>query len=127
MLPIGTIRIDKFLWAMRLYKTRSDAAQACEKNHIKINDRQAKPSGVVKIGDIIAVKRSPVYFLYLVKDLISNRQPAKNVNLFISDITPESEIEKLKFQKLSAAPYRAIGSGRPTKKERREIDDFLHT
>lgn len=122
---IENIRIDKFLWAMRLYKTRSDAAQACEKNHILLNEREAKPSSLVRVGDMLAVKRPPVYFSYKVLALIANRQPAKNVNLFIEDLTPETEKEKLKFQKMIAPLQRPKGSGRPTKKDRREMDDFL--
>ena len=124
-LPIETIRVDKFLWAMRLYKTRSDAAQACAKNHVLINQREAKSSSLIRIGDILAVKRPPVFFSYQVKDLVSNRQAAKNVNLFLSDLTPETEKDKLKFQQMTASPQRAKGSGRPTKKERREMDGFM--
>ena len=118
-------RMDKFLWAMRLFKTRSEAAQACEKNHILINDREAKPSSTVRIGDLIAVKRPPVYFTYKVLDLTLNRQPAKNVNQFMADLTPENEKDQLKFQKMVAPLQRPRGSGRPTKKDRRDIDDLL--
>lgn len=124
ILPIDTVRMDKFLWAMRLYKTRSDAAQACEKNHVLINQREAKSSTLIRVGDIIAVKRPPVYFSYKVLALILNRQAAKNVNEFIEDLTPEMDKEKLKFQKMVAPLQRPKGSGRPTKKDRRELDDF---
>jgi ribosome-associated heat shock protein Hsp15 len=123
-LPLDSVRIDKFLWAMRLYKTRSDAAQACEKNHVLINQREAKASNLIRVGDILAIKRPPVYFSYRIVALIMNRQSAKNVNQYIEDITPESEKEKLKFQKMVAPLQRPKGSGRPTKKDRRELDDF---
>lgn len=73
------IRIDKWLWAVRIFKTRSDAADACRTNHVLVNDSYCKPSREVRIGDVVSVKRAPVTYKFRVVDLISNRQPAKDV------------------------------------------------
>lgn len=125
MEPAQSLRIDKFLWSVRLYKTRSEAALACEKNHILINGREVKASTQIRIGDLLAVKHPPVFFTYRILALVANRQPAKNVNIFIEDLTPEQEIERLKFQKMTAPLIRPKGSGRPTKKDRRDMDNLF--
>lgn len=117
-------RIDKWLWAIRVFKTRSMAADACKSNKINVNGTIVKPSRELKMGDIITVKKLPVIYSYKVLDLINNRQPAKNVPLYALDITPQSELDKLQ-QKITVYASRDTGTGRPTKKERRDIDDLM--
>lgn len=122
---MSDIRIDKWLWAVRIFKTRSDAAEACRTNRVLINDSYCKPSREVKPGDIISVKKTPVTYCFRVIDLVSDRQPAKNVPLFTENITPESELLKLNTPKETIFIARDRGTGRPTKKERREIDAVM--
>lgn len=117
-----SIRIDKFLWAVRLYKTRSIASEECRKGRIIINDIQVKPSRMVQQNEIIIVKKPPVVFSFRVKEPIENRVSAKLVPNYLEDITPESEKAKLDFRNSAGTIYRDKGTGRPTKKERRLID-----
>ena len=119
------IRLDKYLWAVRIFKTRSDAADAVRNNRILVNDAYAKPSREVKVGDRISVKRTLVTYSYLVKDLVSNRQPAAKVPEYCIDITPQSELDKLNKPRETIFVFRERGTGRPTKKERREIDALM--
>ncbi len=119
------VRLDKWLWAVRIYKTRSDAAEACRTNRVLVNDSCAKPSREVKAGDIISVKKMPVVYSYRVVDLVSSRQPAKNVPQFAADITPQSELDKLNIPRESIFIVRDRGTGRPTKKERRDLDSLM--
>jgi ribosome-associated heat shock protein Hsp15 len=118
------VRIDKFLWAVRLYKTRGMASDACSMNRILINGTPVKPSRSIIVNDIIAVRKPPVTFLYKIILPVENRQPAKLVPGFIEDLTPETEKAKLEVRKTSLAVYRKKGTGRPTKKERRIIDKW---
>ncbi len=123
-------RIDKWLWAVRLYKTRSDAADACRTNRVTINGAYTKPSREVRPGDVVAVRKLPVTFSYRVIGAVSNRQPAKNVALYAENITPQQELDKLNVPRETIFISRDRGTGRPTKKERRDIDtlidDFAH-
>ncbi len=118
------VRIDKWLWAVRIYKTRALATDACKANRITVNGSPVKPSREVKIGDIIAVRKPPVTFTHRVLELVNNRQPAKDVPRYMEDITPQSEKDKLK-QNITIFVSRDRGTGRPTKKERREIDQLM--
>lgn len=118
------IRIDKFLWAVRLYKTRSLAAEACKKGRIVINNVQVKSSRIVLKNEIIIVKKLPVVYSYLVKEITGNRLSAKLVPNFIEDLTPEEEKFKLILTEQTGFGNREKGTGRPTKKERRVIDKF---
>ncbi len=119
------MRIDKYLWAVRLYKKRNDASTACTKGWILINKQSAKPSKTVKEGDIISVKQQSIYREYKVLNLIKNRVGAKLVAENLLEITPEERLFKLKvqneFSKIST-PQRDRQTGRPTKKERRDLD-----
>ena len=117
-----SIRVDKFLWAVRLYKTRSIASDECRKGRIIINDIQVKPSRMVQQDEIIIVKKPPVVYTFKVKEPIENRVSAKLVPDFLEDLTPESEKDKLVFRKSTGTIFRDKGTGRPTKKERRLID-----
>jgi ribosome-associated heat shock protein Hsp15 len=119
------VRLDKYLWAVRIFKTRSDAADAVRNNRVLVNDAYAKPSREVKIGDRLTVKRTLVTYTYLVKDLVSNRQPAAKVAEFCIDVTPQSELDKLNKPRETIFVFRERGTGRPTKKERREIDALM--
>lgn len=119
------VRLDKYLWAVRIFKTRSDAADAVRNNRVLVNDAYAKPSREVKVGDKISVKRTLVTYSYLVKDLVSNRQPAAKVAEYCIDTTPQSELDKLHKPRETIFVFRERGTGRPTKKERREIDALM--
>lgn len=119
------IRLDKYLWAVRIFKTRSDAAEAIRQNKVLVNDAYAKPSREVRIGDLISVKRMPVTYLYKVVGYVSSRQPAKNVPDYCLNITPQSELDKLNVPRETVFVLRDRGTGRPTKKERRELDTLM--
>jgi len=121
---MSEVRIDKFIWAVRLYKTRSISAKAVKDDQVFVNETKVKPSQNVKIGDVIKVKRLPIWRSYKVKELLSKRVGAKLVNDYIDDVTPEEELEKLEMMKLMPGYDRERGKGRPTKKERRNLDDF---
>lgn len=120
-----SIRLDKYLWAVRIFKTRSEAADAIRNNKVTVNGAYAKPSREVKIGERIEVKRAMITYSYLVLDLVANRQPAKNVPLYCQNITPQSELDKLNVPRETIFVFRERGTGRPTKKERREIDAVM--
>ena len=119
------IRLDKYLWAVRIFKTRSDAADAVRNNRVLVNGSYAKPSREVRQRDIITVKRMPVSYQYKVLDLVSSRQPAKNVPNYCLNITPQEELDKLTVPRETIFVFRERGTGRPTKKERREIDALM--
>jgi ribosome-associated heat shock protein Hsp15 len=116
------IRIDKFLWSVRIYKTRSMASDECRKGRIIINEIQVKPSRAVLKNEIIKVKKPPVVYAYRVIEPIENRVSAKLVTNFIEDLTPDDEKVKLNIRDSIGIIYRDKGTGRPTKKERRQID-----
>lgn len=125
MAEVTSVRIDKWLWSIRAFKTRTDAADACKLGRVTINGAQAKASRDVKVNDIIGVKKMPVVYTFKVLALIANRQPAKNVYLYAENLTPEEELEKLKMNRTIIFAQRDRGTGRPTKKERRDIDDLM--
>lgn len=116
------VRIDKFLWAVRIYKTRTLAAEACTKGRILINDIQVKQSKVIEGNEILKVKKPPVTFTYRIITPLENRISAKLVNEYLTDLTPEEEKAKLAIHHPVIPGYRRKGTGRPTKKERRSID-----
>ena len=122
---MSEIRLDKYLWAVRVFKTRSDAADAIRNNRVLVNDAYAKPSREVKQGDIISVKKMPVTYKYKVLELVSSRQSAKNVPTYCLNITPQEELDKLSVPRETVFVFRERGTGRPTKKERREIDALM--
>jgi len=119
------VRLDKYLWAVRIFKTRSDAAEAIRNNKVTVNGSTVKPSREVKTGDTIDVKRMPAVFRYRVTALVTSRQPARNVPLYCLDITPQSELDKLVRPRETVFVFRDRGAGRPTKKERRELDSLM--
>ena len=119
------VRIDKFLWAVRIFKTRSLAAEACEREKIKIGDHAVKASRMVSPGMEITVRYGPFERVYKVIEPVQNRLPAKRVAEFCTEITPPSVIEAMKAHAAARAAWRVPGMGRPTKKERRDLDDFV--
>ena len=122
---MSDIRLDKYLWAVRVFKTRRDAADAIRQNRVMVNDAYAKPSREVKIGDRISVRRERVTYSYKVLELVSSRQPAKNVPLYCLNCTPQEELDKLNVPHETIFVFRDRGTGRPTKKERRDIDALM--
>ena len=122
---MSDIRLDKYLWAVRVFKTRSDAADAIRQNRVMVNDAYAKPSREVKVGDMISVRRERVTYSYKVLDLVSSRQPAKNVPMYCLNCTPQEELDKLNAPRETIFVFRDRGTGRHTKKERRDIDALM--
>ena len=119
------LRIDKYTWAVRLTKTRSQASELISKGKIKINGSDVKPSRDVKLGDIIQVHKNSAVFSYKVLELLEKRVGPKLVSIYIEDITPIEEVEKYKTYQEAQRVYREMGTGRPSKKDRRSLDDFL--
>ena len=119
------MRIDKFLWAIRFYKTRSIAADAIKKHHVRINGIIAKPSKDVFGGDELEIRKNQITYKILVLDLPKSRVGAKLVPQYIKDQTPKEAFDNKELQKLAQDYYRKKGTGRPTKKDRRELDEFL--
>lgn len=122
-----SVRIDKWLWAVRVFKTRSDAAEACRTNRVTINGSYTKPSREVKPGDTVTVRKTIVTYTYRVLALVSSRQGAKNVPDYMEDITSAEELSKLNVPRETIFVQRDRGMGRPTKRERREIDSLMDT
>lgn len=121
----SSVRLDKWLWAVRIFKTRSDAAEACRTNRVLVNDSYTKPSREVKVGDRISVRKGIITYSFIVVDLVSSRQPAKNVPSYAENVTPQSELDKLNVPRETIFISRDRGTGRPTKKERRDIDALM--
>ena len=118
-------RIDKWLWAVRIYKTRSIAAEACKKGHVSIGERTAKPAHNVRIGDIVNVKKAPITYSFKVLQCAEHRVGAKLVPELMENVTPQEQYNILEMSKMSGFIDRARGTGRPTKKERRDLDTFV--
>lgn len=117
------VRIDKYLWAVRIFKTRALAAEACKKGKVIVDEIPAKPSRNITTGDVIKVRKMPVNYSYRVKEPIEKRVGAKIVHNHVEDITPQEELDKLVMQD-DFYVKRDRGAGRPTKKERRLLDDL---
>ena len=122
---MAEVRVDKYLWAMRIYKTRSIAADACKNGRITMNGVQLKPSRTFHIGDAFSVRKGPVTFTYRVLNLTENRLGAKLVPEYMQDITPPDQLELLELARMAAQSGRDRGTGRPTKKDRRDIESFM--
>ena len=118
-------RVDKYLFAMRIYKTRSIAADACKKGRVKMNGAELKPSRTFHIGDVFTVRKGPITYTYKVQQLSANRLGAKLVPEYMQDITPPDQLELLELARLAAQSGRDRGTGRPTKKDRRDIITFV--
>jgi ribosome-associated heat shock protein Hsp15 len=116
-------RIDKYLWSVRIYKTRALSTEACRKGRVMIGDMSVKPSRTIQPGDIITIRKPPVNYAYKVLDPIQKRVGAKLVGNYMEDITPQEELDKLNM-KDDFFVSRDRGAGRPTKKERRLLDNL---
>ncbi|TCI84841.1 RNA-binding S4 domain-containing protein [Tenacibaculum sp. M341] len=121
------MRVDKYLWCIRLFKTRSIATNACKKGQVKIDDKNLKPSREIYGGEIIQVRKNQINYKIRVIDIPESRVGAKLVDLYRKDITPKEEFEKTELLKYSKDYYRKKGTGRPTKKDRRDIEEYYDT
>ena len=118
------VRIDKWLWAVRVFKTRTIASEACKKGRVLIDNNSVKPSRMIRIGEVVQVKKPPVTYSFKVLDIAQKRMGAKLVAGFMENVTPPEEYEVLEMNKLSGFIDRQRGTGRPTKKDRRDLEDF---
>ncbi|WP_299333904.1 S4 domain-containing protein [uncultured Psychroserpens sp.] len=121
------MRVDKYLWCIRYCKTRSIATNACKKGHVKVNGQVVKPSRDVYATDKIEFRKDQINYQIIVNDLPKSRVGAKLVDIYRTDITPKDAFEAKELLKYSKDYYRKKGTGRPTKKDRRDIDDFYDT
>ena len=121
---MDSVRIDKFLWAIRVYKTRTDATDACKGSKVTVGGADVKPVREVKAGDVINVRKGPVLYTYKVLAPLEKRVGAKDVPTYAENLTPQSELEKLHAPVETFFIRRDRGAGRPTKKERREMDSL---
>lgn len=117
-------RIDKWLWAARIFKTRSIAAAACKKGQVAMQGNNLKPSRIVRVGDVIQVRKPPITYSFRILQAIENRVGAKLVPEILENITPQEQYELLEMNKISGFVNRAKGTGRPTKKDRRSMEEF---
>jgi len=118
------VRIDKWLWAVRLFKTRTLAAEACKKGKVIVRNIPVKPSRNVKIGDVVSIKRNPILFSFEVLALSENRMNAKLVPDFMKNVTTPDQLELIEMARLIGSTGRDQGAGRPTKKDRRDLEEF---
>ena len=118
------VRIDKYLWSIRVYKTRSEATDACKGGKIRVNGADIKPSKSVKPGDMIVARKGAVTYTYKVLELIDKRQGPKLVPLYAENLTPQEELDKLRAPVETFFLKRDRGTGRPTKKDRRQMDSL---
>ena len=120
-----SLRWDKFIWSVRLTKTRSQATELLQKGKIEVNGVQVKPAREPKVGDVIAIHKNSAVFSYKVIGLIDRRVGAKLVLNYLMDTTSPEELEKFKQYQLAQSAYRSYGTGKPSKKDRRDMDEFL--
>ncbi|WP_297071858.1 RNA-binding S4 domain-containing protein [uncultured Duncaniella sp.] len=124
---MNEVRIDKWLWAMRVFKTRTVATEACKKGRVYVGNAIAKPSRTIKVGDVVNVRKPPVTYSFRVLALAQNRLGAKLVPEYMENITPKSELDLLEVVKISGFIDRRKGLGRPTKREGRELAQFTES
>lgn len=123
---MGEIRIDKYLWAVRLYKTRSIATDACRSGRVKLNGLPVKPSHEISVGEIYELNIEQTHRTVQVKELLANRVGAKLVENYLTDLTPPEEYERIQMARQYSFEHRDRGAGRPTKRDRREIEEFKY-
>lgn len=119
---MNEVRIDKYLWAIRVYKTRSDATEACKGGKVRLNGNDVKPARTVKPEDVITVRKGAISYTYKILETIEKRQGAKSVSRYAENLTPQEELDKLKHPVETFFLKRDPGAGRPTKKDRRQMD-----
>lgn len=117
-------RVDKWLWAARIFKTRSIASQACKKGQVTLQGAQLKPSRMIKVGDVVSVRKPPITYSFKVLQAIERRVGAKLIPEVLENVTSPEQYELLEMSKISGFIDRARGTGRPTKKDRRSLDAF---
>lgn len=120
-----SLRIDKYVWFVRLAKTRTLATELVQRNKIKLNDMPVKPSKEVKIGDTVSIIKNNATFSYKIKDLLDRRVGAKLVADYLIDVTDPLELEKFKTYQAAQSVYREYGTGRPSRKDRDNLDSFF--
>lgn len=121
---MSEVRIDKWLWAVRIFKTRTIASDACKLGRVTMGGNKVKSSRCVKVGDVIQVRKPPVTYSFKVLQLAENRMGAKLVPGFMENVTPQEQLDLLQLQRLNGFIDRAKGTGRPTKKDRRDLDEY---
>lgn len=121
---VGSCRCDKWLWAVRVFKTRTIAAEACKKGRVMIGGSQIKSSRMLKVGDVVQVKKPPIVYSFKVLQAIEKRVGPKLVSEMMENVTTPDQYELLELSKVSGFIDRARGMGRPTKKDRRDMDEF---
>jgi ribosome-associated heat shock protein Hsp15 len=119
------VRVDKWLCAVRIYKTRTIATEECSKGRVSIGGINVKPSRDIKVGDIIEIRKPPITYKFKVLQLAEKRMGAKLVPEYLDDLTPKEQFEILEMQRMAQWSGRDKGAGRPTKKDRRDMDDFM--
>lgn len=120
-----SLRVDKYVWFVRLAKTRTLATEQIQKGRIKLNDQNVKPSKEVKVGDTVSIVKNNATFSYKIKDLLDRRVGAKLVEDYLIDITDPMELEKFKTYQAAQSVYREYGTGRPSRKDRDKLDSFF--
>lgn len=118
------VRIDKWLWAVRIFKTRTAASEACKKGRVLIGGTSVKPSRNIRVGEVIKVRKPPVTYSFKVLGLAEKRMGARLVSEYMENVTPPEQYELLELNRISGFVDRQRGTGRPTKKERRDLDQF---
>lgn len=118
------MRVDKLLWCLRYFKTRNIGTNACKKGQVKVNDQTVKPSREIYIGDTVTVRKNQINYKLEILDIPPSRLGAKLVDMYRKDITPKEAFDHLDLLKLAKDHYRKKGDGRPTKKDRRDIEDY---
>jgi|SRR5690554_494626 len=121
---MNEVRVDKWLWAVRVFKTRTIASDACKKGRVKIDRVAVKPSRNVRVGEVVEVRKPPITFSFKVLELADKRMGAKMVPQYMENVTPPDQYELLELNKISGFVDRQRGTGRPTKKERRDMEQF---
>ena len=121
---MAEVRIDKWMWATRIFKTRTIAAEACKKNRVMIQGVNVKASRMIKVGDVIQVRKPPITYSFKVLEVTERRMGAKMVPQYLENVTTADQYEILELNKISGFGDRAKGMGRPTKKDRRELEQF---
>ena len=119
------MRIDKFLWCVRFYKTRAIATEECKKNRVSLGEQTLKPSKEVTIGDVYTIRKNQIEYKMQVIQVPANRLGAKLVSLYVKDLTDPEQIEVMKTRMQAQNYYRQKGEGRPTKKDRRDLEEYL--
>jgi ribosome-associated heat shock protein Hsp15 len=121
---MNEVRIDKWMWATRIFKTRTIAVEACKKGRVMINNVTVKPSRMIKKNDVLQVRKPPIVYSFKVLELTDKRMGARLVENFLQNVTTADQLEILELQKIEGFVNRARGTGRPTKKDRRDLEGF---